>query len=115
MFGIWFILAIIVVIGIYFILRRLFNEDIAYIGVSLVSLSLLLVAMFFAAFFSSALGEWGTVEFIFALMATSPVLGLIGLLMVVKAFRQRKNRIVMVGATLLAYLPLIILVFPRGK
>ena len=115
MFGIWFILAITVVIATFFVLRRLFNEDIAYMGVSLVPLSSLLLTISFGEFFSRVLGDWGTAELIFALMATSPVLGLIGLLMVVRAFRQRKYRVAMVGATVLAYLPLIFLVFPRGK
>jgi hypothetical protein len=115
MFGIWFILAITVVIATYFILRRLFNEDIAYMGVSVVPLGSLLLAILFGAFFGRVLGDWGIAELIFALMTTSPILGLIGLLMVVKAFRQHKYRIAMVGATVLAYLPLIILVFPRGK
>lgn len=35
MFGIWFILVITVVIVIYFVLRRQFNENIAYMAVSI--------------------------------------------------------------------------------
>jgi len=112
MFGILFILAITVVIVLYFILRRVFNEDIAYMGVSIVPLSSLL-AIPFGAFFSRMLGEGETFAIVFGLLGTSPVLGLIGLLMVVKSFQQGKYRVATVVATILAYLPLIVLIFPR--
>jgi hypothetical protein len=115
MFGIWFSLAITVVIVIYFVLRRKFNEDIAYMAVSLVPLTSLLSAIAFGAFFDRVLGDWGTMEFLFGSLAMSPVLGLIGVVMVVNAFRRRKYRIGLLVATVLAYVPLIVLVFPRGN
>src|SRR5258706_13274025 len=103
MFGIWFILAITVVIVIYFALRREFNADIAYLAVSIVPLALLLLGIAFGSRFDRMLGDWGTMEFLFGSLAMSPVLGLIGVVMLVNAFRQRKHRIGLLVATFLAY------------
>jgi hypothetical protein len=115
MFGIWFILAITVVIVIYFILKRQFNEDVAYMAVSIVPLTSLLFAIASAPLLNRVLGEWGSMELVLGLLATSPVLGLIGVLMVVNAFRRHKHRIGLLIATLLAYAPLIVMVFPKRK
>jgi hypothetical protein len=115
MFGIWFILAITVVIVIYFVLKRRFNEDVAYIAVSIVPLTSLLLTIAFGSIFNRVLGDWGTMELVVGLLAMSPVLGLIGVVLVVNGFRRRKYRIGLLVATALAYVPLIILVFPRGK
>jgi hypothetical protein len=115
MFGIWFTLAITVVIVIYFILKRQFNEDVAYMAVSIVPLTSLLVAIAFGPLLNRVFGDWGTIELMLGLLATSPVLGLIGVVMVVNGFRRHKHRIGLLVATLLAYAPLIIMVFPKRK
>ena len=115
MFGISFILAITLVVVIYFILKRRFDADVAYMAVSILPLSCLLFAIAFGPHLNRVLGDWGTIELMLGLLATSPVLGLIGVLMVVNGFRRHKHRIALLVATLVAYAPLIIMVFPKRK